>query len=241
MLDRLAIRGALCGLLSRRVPAVGRLLVGPCLGQVICEGFGGSRGKALGKDASDPRMKVLAAGLEEGAVGGVLDQGVLEAVGRVGRRAAAEDQLRSDELVECSVKIGFGEGRDCRDEFVAELTADHSGSLGHLPDRGEAVKAGHEGILEGRRDGQGRERGGEFVAVAGIGEQARLEHRLGQLLDEQRHPVGACYDLLEHLGRQSLATCDSFDHRSTLPPAEAIQGQGRDVGVACPRRGELGR
>ena len=33
-------------------------------------------------------------------IGGILDQGVLEAVGRLGRRAAAEDQLGCDQLVE---------------------------------------------------------------------------------------------------------------------------------------------
>ena len=38
--------------------------------------------------------------LEQGAVGGVLDQRVLEGVGRLGRRAAAEDQLGGDQLVE---------------------------------------------------------------------------------------------------------------------------------------------
>ena len=67
-----------------------------------------------------------------------------------------------------------------------------------------------------------------------------LEHRLGQLLDEQRHAVGARHDLLEHLGRQRLAARDSFDHRRALAPAEAIERQRRDVRVARPRRAELG-
>ena len=55
-------------------------------------------------------MQLLASALEQAAVGGILDQGVLEAVGGVGRRAAAEDQLGSDELVEGGVEIGFGAG-----------------------------------------------------------------------------------------------------------------------------------
>ena len=113
---------------------------------------------------------------------------------------------------------------------MAELAADHGGRLGHLLDRGEPVETGHQRSLAGS---PGWPRAGaapvELVAVAGIGEQAGLEHRLGQLLDEQRHAVGARDDLLEHLGRQRLVARDPFDHCSTLAPAEAIERQGRDV------------
>jgi hypothetical protein len=123
---------------------------------------------------------------------------------------------------------------------VAELAADHGGGLGDLLDRGEAVETGHQRILEGRRDGQGRERAGELAAVAGIDEQAGLEHRLGQLFDEQRHAVGARHDLVQDLVRQRLTARDSFDHCSALAPAEAIERQGGDVRVARPRRIELG-
>ena len=45
------------------------------------------------KHLRDASMQLLAPGLEQRLVGRVLDEGVLEAVARLGRRAAAEDQL----------------------------------------------------------------------------------------------------------------------------------------------------
>ena len=50
-------------------------------------------------------MQDLAAGFEQGAVGGVLDQRVLEAVGDIGRGAPAVDQLGSDQLVERRLQL----------------------------------------------------------------------------------------------------------------------------------------
>ena len=59
--------------------------------------------RALFEHLRDSGVELLALGLEQRLVGRVLDQGVLEAVGRLGRRAAAEDQLGSDELIEGAV------------------------------------------------------------------------------------------------------------------------------------------
>ena len=44
----------------------------------------------------------------------------------------------------------------------------------------------------------------ELVAIAGVRQQARFQHGLGQLLDEQRDAVGAHHDLLDDIGRQRL-------------------------------------
>ena len=48
--------------------------------------------------------------LEERLIGGVLNQGVLEGVVCVGWRAAAEHQLRGDELVEGLAEFILGQG-----------------------------------------------------------------------------------------------------------------------------------
>ena len=105
---------------------------------------------------------------------------------------------------------------------MGELAADHGGDLGHLLDRREAVEAGHQRVVQGRRDRERRQRAGQLVAVAGVGEQAGFEHRLGQLLDEQRHAVGARHDLLEDLGRQRLAAGDALDQ--IAPPGAGRGG-----------------
>ena len=48
--------------------------------------------------ASDAAMKLLPAAAQQGAVSGILHQRVLEGVLRVGRSAAAVDQLGADQL-----------------------------------------------------------------------------------------------------------------------------------------------
>ena len=78
---------------------------------------------------------------------------------------------------------------------MGELAADRGADLRHLLDGGEAVEARHQRIVQRRRDRERRQGAGELIAVAGVREQAGFEHRLGQLLDEQRHAVGLGYDL----------------------------------------------
>jgi hypothetical protein len=53
----------------------------------------------------DASVQLLALGLEEGLVSRVLDQGMLEAVCRVGRRATTEDQLGRNQLVEGALQL----------------------------------------------------------------------------------------------------------------------------------------
>ena len=94
MLDSLAVGGALCGLLTSRVPAVHRILVEPCLGEVMREHLGlrdGNLSEFFLECLPNASVQMLALRLEERLVCRVLDQGVLEGVGRIGRCAAAED------------------------------------------------------------------------------------------------------------------------------------------------------
>ena len=157
----------------------------------------------------DPSVQDLPAGLEQRLIRGVLDQGVLEAVGGLGRSAAAEDQLGSDQLVERGAQMLFRPIGDRRKQLVRELAADDRPDLGDLLDRREAVEAGHQRVVKRRRDRERRQWAGQLVAVAGVREQARFQHRLGQLLDEQRHAVGARHDLVQHLAGQRLAAGDA--------------------------------
>ena len=86
-------------------------------------------------------------------------------------------------------------------------------------------------------DGQGRQRPRQGVTVALVPEQPRLEHRLGQLLDEQRHPVRLRHDTVQEFRRERLAPGDPPDHRRRLAPPESAE---RDrVRPARPGRDEL--
>ena len=72
-----------------------------------------------------------------------------------------------------------------------------------------------------------------------LAQQAAFDNGLGQLLEEQRHAVGAGEDLLEDLGRQRLAAGRPLDQGRALAAAEAGERLHRDVGVGGPGRGEL--
>ena len=64
-----------------------------------------------------------------------------------------------------------------------------------------------------------------------------LQHRLGQLLDEQRHPVGPGRDLAQHLRRQGLLAGQARDDRLGRAAAEAVE---REPGhVRVPAQGGL--
>ena len=115
------------------------------------------------------------------------------------------------------------------------MAADRGAGLGHFLDGRIAVEPRHQRILEGRRDRQRRQWANQCVPVAVVAQQARFENRLGQLLDEQRHAVGAGNDLVHQFCRQRFAG-DAFDHRGALLPVEAIQGHQRHVRAPKPGR-----
>ena len=122
---------------------------------------------------------------------------------------------------------------------MAELATDHGADLRDLLDRREAVEARHQQVVQGRRDRERRQGAGQLVAIAGVREQARFQHRLGQLLDEQRHAVGARHDLLDDLGRQRLVAGDPRDRSAPWRRPSRPMRQRRHVRLAGPGRGEL--
>ena len=207
MPDRFFVRGFGAGSSAGLEPEVYCPVYQPSFGQVMRQQFWLALHRVretILEGGGNPGVQNEPAGLEQRLVGRVLDQGVLEAVGGLGRRAAAEDQLGRDQLVEGGAQLGFRPVGDRGEQLVAELAADHGADLRHLLDRREAVEAGHQRVVQGRRDRERRQRPGQLVAIAGVREQARFQHRLGQLLDEQRHAVGARHDLLDDLRRQRL-------------------------------------
>ena len=64
-----------------------------------------------------------------------------------------------------------------------------------------------------RQRGQGT---GQLIALLALLEQPRLQHHLGQLLDEQRHPIGLGYHLLDDLGWQGLPVGHPVGHLRRL-------------------------
>jgi len=98
------------------------------LGGVGCERFG------------DLRMQLLPGIAQQAAVCCVLHQRVLEAVDRVGRRAALEDQLGSNELTEIRLQLVFGKAGGRAHQRVGKLAPDRSTNLRYPPSRPQAVE-----------------------------------------------------------------------------------------------------
>ena len=123
--------------------------------------------------------------------------------------------------------VGMPEGAAVRgdrgEEGVGELAPERGADLGDLLDRGEAVEAGEQRVVQGRWQRERRQRPGQLVMIARVPKQTRFEHRLGQLLDEQRHAVGLGHDLRRDLVRQRLVPNHPFDQGGALAPAEPGQ------------------
>ena len=106
---------------------------------------------------------------------------------------------------------------------MGELAPERGADLGDLLDRGEAVEAGEQRVVQRRWDRERRQRAGQLPAVARVREQAQFQHGLGQLLDEQGHAVGARHDLRRDLVRQRLTAGHPVHQRRALAPAEPGQ------------------
>ena len=92
----------------------------------------------------------------------------------------------------------------------------------------------------GLRLADGRQRTLGQVAAVSLLEQAGLQDRLSELLEEQRYPVGLGQDLAQDLGRQRPAARGPLGERPCLLPAEVGERQRHRVRLADPGRAELG-
>ena len=88
--DRLLEGGAAQRLIARLAPPFDRQIVETGLGEMMGDRLGFGR-RAFAQDFGSLRVQRLAAALEQAVVGGVLDQRVLEAVGRL-RSIALDEQ-----------------------------------------------------------------------------------------------------------------------------------------------------
>ena len=97
--------------------------------------------------------------------------------------------------------------RGQRQQFVTELASNDGAPLYDvLGRRSEPIQPRDQGSVECRWNRRRRpRRGGQRRGTLGAG----LQHRLGQLLDKQRHAVGAVDDLRGDFLRQSLAAGDA--------------------------------
>ena len=186
------------------------------------------------EDRGDAGVQLLPATAQQAAVGRLLDQCVLEAVGRLRRRAAPEHQLGIDQLLQGLLQIALAQWRHRGQQRIGELAPDRRTDLRHLLDRSEAVEARHQRVVQGRGNRERRQR-----VLLGVGDQPRFQHGLGQLLEEQRHAVGPRDDLVADLGRQCPTADQPLDHGRALAAAQPVELQQRGVCLGAPGRREV--
>ena len=109
-----------------------------------------------------------------------------------------------------------------------------------LGDRPEPVEPRDQRGMQGGRDRQGRQRARRQYRSDPVVAIAAFEHRLGQLLDEQRHAVGALDDLVDDLAGETGIAGEPLDQRRAVAPAEPVQRQRRHMRLAAPGVLKLG-
>ena len=92
----------------------------------------------------DMGVELLAAAAQQGAVGGVLHQRMLEGVLGVRRRAAAEDQFGGHQPLQRIVELLLQHLRHGAYQLVRERTAERRANLGYLPRWRQSIKSGKE-------------------------------------------------------------------------------------------------
>ena len=198
-------------------------------------------GEMLFQRRRDARVQFLPSPAQQGRVGSVLHQRVLEQVGGMRSDAAAKQQSRIAELIQRGLQLLLRTLRHRLDQFIGKLAAEHRADLRNLlGGRPEPVEASHQRGMQGRRHRQRRKRCRRQHRGNPVSLRGAFQHRLGQLLDKQRHAVGALDDLRDDIGGERGIAGQLLHQRLAVAFAEPIERQTRDVGAAAPGRLEFG-
>ena len=183
-------------------------------------------GEAFLQHLGDARVQLLARALEQRLVRRLLDQRMLEDVGGRGRLPAREEDFGIDQARQPVAQGGLVEPRHRREQRIPELPSQHRRPLRHLLRRREPIEPRHQTVGEAGRDGRHAAR------------RPGLRRRLGQLLDVERHAVGAGDQDIERGGGQ-LRTHERCDHVVRLALGEPGELHGGQIGMRRPGRREL--
>ena len=183
-------------------------------------------GETLFQHLGDARVQLLARALEQRLVRRLLDQRVLERVRGRGRLAAREEDLRVDQAPEPVAQSGLVHTYHRRQQRIAELPSQHRRPLRHFLRGREPIEPPHQRVGEAGWNGLHAAR------------RPGLHDRLGQLLDVERHAVGAGNERVEGVGGQRR-TREHRDHVARLALGEPGELHGGQVGARRPGRREL--
>ncbi len=168
----------------------------------------------------DAQVDLLALAAQQRIVGGVADQCVLERVAGLGAEAPPVHQARLHQLAQLALERVDRVRGHGGEQPEREGPPDHRGELRHFLGGAQARQARRQRVTQRRRQ------------LAPVGRLAALEHRSGQLLDEQRHAVGLGDDMLLDARGELRVAREELDQ---LLGILAAQGAERDLHHAGPR------
>ena len=197
-------------------------------------------GKAHLQHLSNALMVLLPRAPQQGLIGRVLDQGMLEEVRRLGRQTLLIQELRLHQLLQPLSQGPLVPWRDGLQQLVGKLAPQRRPELCQAFHRGQAVQPRHQRVVQRGRNRQRGEEPGQLIALGLLLEQAGLQHHLRQLFDKQRHPIGLGHDLLDDLRGQGLAVGDLADHLHGLALGQPVQRDLGEVRAPRPGRAEVG-
>ena len=119
---------------------------------------------------------------------------MLEGIGCRWNDAASQDKAGFFELLKVSRKQGGIGSCDRGQQSVVEDATDACADLGNVLDGGQSVEAGHQRILQRRRNGQWGQWTRQSIVVASLDKEVRLKDGFGKLLDKQRYAFGFVQD-----------------------------------------------
>jgi hypothetical protein len=124
-------------------------------------------------------MVLLARALQQALVGGLLDEGMLEQVGRLRRDATLVEQFGFDEPCQSLLQRRLVQGRHGLQQLIREGAPQTSPQLGHGFDRSQAIQPGHKGVVQRGGNGQRGQGACQLIVRVRFPQQARFQHRLG--------------------------------------------------------------
>src|SRR5215831_9994106 len=117
---------------------------------MICQGFRlglDEVRKGLLDGAGDGGVKLNATAPEQPGIGGVADKGMLETVS-FARQPAGAHELGVPRRLQGGTEAVFRHSRGSGEKVVVEITPDTSRDLRNLLDRGQAIEARRQGIVQ---------------------------------------------------------------------------------------------
>jgi hypothetical protein len=130
MRDRLGECRAAQSLIARLALPLDREVVESGFSEVMGDGLW--LGAAIAEEFRGAAMQRLSAALQEAFVGRVLDQRMLEAIGRLRRGARCEEDIRLGEPIQCCLQRRLIPSSDVAQQPIRELAPEHGPDLGGL-------------------------------------------------------------------------------------------------------------